>query len=491
MSSDRRSILIEANQVSKSYRVWSKPSKRLLALALELLVVAFPKSKRISRWLKSTSVTVEALKPTDLKLHAGEAIGIIGSNGAGKSTLLQIITGSLTPSSGSVTRNGKIAALLELGSGFDPECSGVENVKINASLLGLSDKDIKLKFKSILEYADIGDFVHQPVKTYSSGMRMRLAFAVAAHVEADVIIIDEALGVGDARFQMKCAKTIEGHLKRGSSLLFVSHNMNAVKQLCSSAVLLHQGECLMKGEPNDVANIYSRITAGDSTNEVKMHIARLAYKKDDGPLDSRLTDIDEVDPLDFPPNMSSAFQESEEEARARLATLCFYGENRLQSLLEFATDKTKLSETEFMYGGDLGEICEISLVGWDGQAKNVITTGEIFELRFRVKAHEYIDAPVFAMTIKDVKGQEVYVCNTVYRGVEVQPLRAGQSYLVKFRQRMNLMQGEYFVSLGFVAFGGEELLVIQRRYDVVRLQVLPQDKCHGIANLYSVISYQE
>lgn len=490
MCSDEESkrVVLDIKGVSKIYRVWNRPVDRLLALFWEFVFKLFKKTHTIQERIDRLSKQVHALSPVDLEVQRGSAVGIIGRNGAGKSTLLQIVTGSLTPTTGTVRRKGKVAALLELGSGFNPECTGIENVKINATLLGLSDNELASKLDSIIEYADIGDFVYQAVKTYSSGMRMRLAFAVAAHVEADVIIIDEALGVGDARFQLKCAKTIEGLLEKGSSLLFVSHNMNAVKQLCESAILLHEGELLMSGKPNDVANIYSRITAGDSLEEVKEHIADLACDVPEAVSEKKLSSAVKPEEQDA----SAIGGETVEDLRIRLAILSAgKNEEEVKALLRMDRASEQANSGEFKYGGDLGSIDEVSIRDSEGQPRTVFLTGEECEIRMTVHSKTQVFEPIYAITVKDEKGQEVYVSNSLYRGIPVRKLEIEESLTVSFKQRLNLMQGDYFISLGFVTFVEDELLIIQRRYDVLKLQVLPQDKCHGISNLYTKIEFSD
>lgn len=478
--------ILEVDDLSKTYRVWRSPLDRLYALVWEFFVRLFPNSSYFEAKHDSLYRSVHALKPVSLSVRRGTAVGIIGRNGAGKSTLLQIITGSLSPSTGIVRRRGNVAALLELGSGFNPEYTGIENVRINATLLGLSQKEIDAKLQSILDYADIGEFVHQSVKTYSSGMRMRLAFAVAAHVEADLIIIDEALGVGDARFQLKCAKTIENLLKNGTSLLFVSHNMNAVKQLCETAILLHEGELLMRGQPNDVANIYSRITAGDSLPLVRQHIVELEKgvggndiienRKD--PLDSQFENAkpikDDLGALTI------------DDLKERISKLCLVdGTERFRALEKWSKELPENFGREFSYGGELGRIENITVRDYKGVENLVHTTGDTCEISFDVVASEKVQNPIYAITFKDVKGNELYVYNTLFAGKSTKPLSKDDRVRVCFSQRMNLMQGEYFISLGFVTFIGEDLLVLHRRYDVLKLQILPMDKCSGVANLYT------
>jgi ABC-type polysaccharide/polyol phosphate transport system ATPase subunit len=243
MSSD--DVVISVKNVSKCFEMYGKPSHRLFQT-----LCAGKKQFYKEFW---------ALKDINFEVKRGESVGIIGRNGAGKSTLLQIITGVLTPTTGSVEIKGRGAALLELGSGFNPEFTGKENVYMNASILGLSRQEIDAKYQEIVDFADIGGFVDQPVKTYSSGMMMRLAFAVQASIEPDVLIVDEALGVGDARFQLKCARRMDSLKARGTTLLFVSHSVEQVKSLCSKGLLIDHGRQLYFGDAKEACAQYFRL----------------------------------------------------------------------------------------------------------------------------------------------------------------------------------------------------------------------------------------
>ena len=246
--------------VGKTYRLWATPSSRLwvpLLYRLSALVRPFP---RLAHWLQQSAQARlhhhEALQAISFTLARGEALGIIGHNGSGKSTLLQIVAGVLQPTQGGVKVNGRVAALLELGSGFNPELTGRENVRVNAAILGLSPDQIRDRMGDILAFADIGDYVDEPIKTYSSGMMLRLAFAVQVHTDPDILIVDEALAVGDAAFQAKAMARIDEILSRGTTLLFVGHDLNAVKAFCHRAMLLERGRIIMEGLPDEVITEY-------------------------------------------------------------------------------------------------------------------------------------------------------------------------------------------------------------------------------------------
>jgi lipopolysaccharide transport system ATP-binding protein len=258
--------MIKVSQLSKTYLLWQTPLSRLLVpLVVRLLGKLFPVYCACLQ--QSSCQPVCALKNVSFHVPSGDSLGIIGLNGSGKSTLLQIIAGTLQPTAGHVEVSGRIAALLELGSGFDPEFTGRENIYINASILGLSRKQIDERYEAIVSFADIGEFIERPVKTYSSGMMVRLAFAVQVHVDPDVLIVDEALAVGDARFQAKALNKIEEILQQGTTLLFVGHDLNAVRSFCNKAILLNKGEVVKEGLPEDVIADYLYLVQKDRLSE--------------------------------------------------------------------------------------------------------------------------------------------------------------------------------------------------------------------------------
>lgn len=251
---------LQVREIGKTYRLWSTPGSRLWVPLMYRASGWLRALGPVSRWLQRHAAARvhyhQALSGVDFQLGRGEALGIIGHNGSGKSTLLQIVAGVLEPSSGSVTVNGRVAALLELGSGFNPELTGRENVRVNAAILGLSPGQVRERMDDIVAFADIGDYIDEPVKTYSSGMALRLAFAVQVHTDPDILIVDEALAVGDAAFQAKAMARIDEILARGTTLLFVGHDLNAVKAFCHRAMLLEKGRIVLQGLPDEVITEY-------------------------------------------------------------------------------------------------------------------------------------------------------------------------------------------------------------------------------------------
>lgn len=254
-------VAIRVDAVSKTFRTWASPAQRLIVPMLHrggsLLAHALPGlATRLQASARRRIHVHEALREISFTLRRGEALGIVGLNGSGKSTLLQIIAGVLPATTGTVETHGRVAALLELGSGFNPELTGRENIHINAAILGLDRRQVEARLADIIAFADIGDYVDQPVKTYSSGMALRLAFSVQVHIDPDILIVDEALAVGDAAFQAKAMTRIQETLARGTTLLFVGHDLNAIRAFCQRAILLEEGRVATQGSPEEVIEEY-------------------------------------------------------------------------------------------------------------------------------------------------------------------------------------------------------------------------------------------
>jgi len=467
MSSD---AIIQAEALSKAYRIWNTPSARLKSPALELFASGFPRSSAPHRAIAARAARgyrdFFALRDVALNIKRGEAVGIIGRNGSGKSTLLQMIAGTLTPTTGKLSVTGRVSALLELGSGFNPEFTGRENVFINGAILGLSRQEMASRFDAIADFAEIGDFIDQPVKIYSSGMMMRLAFAVAAHVDPDILIVDEALSVGDARFQLKCARAIDRFIAQGVTLLFVSHDASLVKRLCHHAILLEHGHVVYAGKPNDVVNLYSKLTIDGTTAD--------ALQKDVAALNARQPDTSCTEISNTPADTCSGLK--------------LPADARAEALLSDERDHVQVSGHEFTYGGELGCIQSVVALDATGQPRTWYATGERVTLRMVVEAFEDLHEPIFALTLKNTAGVEVYGTNTLFSQQPAPAMKVGESREVEFIFELNLMAGHYFLSFGFTHFVGDKLVVLQRRYDAIKIDVHNVDRTFGIANLKATIT---
>lgn len=410
-------IAIKVENLSKCYQIYDQPRDRLKQFVLPRLLRHFgltPKQYYREFW---------ALKDVSFEVKKGETVGIIGRNGSGKSTLLQMICGTLNPTSGSITTHGRIAALLELGSGFNPEFTGRENVYMNASVLGLNKDEIDARFDEIVAFADIGEFIEQPVKTYSSGMMVRLAFSVIAHVDANILVVDEALSVGDAFFTQKCMRFIQQFQINGGTLLFVSHDTGSIKNLCRYAVWLEKGQVLQEGSPKDVCELY--LEAFYEAQQGKSSTTKLrAFKKPDDSLplkDQRLEFI----------NTS----------------------NLRNDLQIFKFDPEAAS---FGKGG--AQIHDVRLLDENEHPLAWIVGGEKVTLRVIVHTYQDIDSPIIGFYIKDRLGQALFGDNT-FLSYREQPVHCqqGNALQADFVFYMPLLpSGEYSITVA-IANGTQEI----------------------------------
>lgn len=351
-------------------------------------------------------------------------MGIVGRNGSGKSTLLQIICGTLTPTSGEMEVRGRIAALLELGAGFNPEFTGRENVFLNAAVMGLERKEVQDRFDAIAEFADIGDFIEQPVKTYSSGMYIRLAFAVAISSDPAVLVVDEALSVGDEAFQRKCFARIEQLKRGGCTILFVSHSAGSVVQLCDRALLLDAGELLFTGSPKATVALYQRLLYAPPERRAEMRREILA--EDPARIEERLSEID-GGAADGPRITPLALSHGAERHDAGMKSV---------------------STVEYERRG--ATIVDPHLVNLSGDRVNVLVPGRPYLYRYRVDFSEDARHVHFGMMIKSVTGVELFGMASHAVGDAIEAVRAGESYEVEFRFHTHLLPGTFFMNAGVV-----------------------------------------
>ena len=465
---------ISLRSVTKTYDLWSEPSARLLG-ALRSLVPGVQPAR---------PPQFTAVRDVSLEIPRGDCVGIIGRNGAGKSTLLQMIAGTLQPSAGEIRVNGRVAALLELGSGFNPDFTGRENIHLNAAILGLGRQEIATKFDAIVAYSGIEEFIDRPVRTYSSGMTVRLAFAVCVHVDADILIIDEALAVGDARFQFKCHATLDQLIAEGRTVLFVSHDTNAVKRMCRTAVLLERGEMILQGAPNDVTNLYTKlITSPHGLEAIRGDLAALKERQEKGGRGSgegrkeKGTGSKEDGAKEKPPLPSPASLVPSSLAPAA------------ERLLSEERAHQQISDKEYAYGGETGRIQTVRVTDAEQQPRLAFPTGSLLCVHLTCEATRPVEDPIYALTIKDVRGQEIFGTNTYFQNQACPAVPAGGRTEVRFEVRLNVQPGVYFLSLGWVRLHHKgEVEVIHRRYDVVRFDVLPCDRSFGLAHCPTTIS---
>jgi lipopolysaccharide transport system ATP-binding protein len=394
-----------------------------------------------------------ALQSLSFQLHRGQTLGIVGRNGSGKSTLLQLVCGTLEPTSGRVQVRGRVGALLELGSGFNPEFSGMDNVFLNASLLGLSQSETEERLDRILAFADVGEFIHQPVKTYSSGMAVRLAFAVQAHVDPDVLVVDEALAVGDELFQKKCYSHLERLKERGTAVLLVTHSCPQIIQHCDQALLLHKGKARTLGQPSKVTVIYQRlINASDQEWE---------------------------EAFSHQPNQSSENTSCNKAAR--------YGDNKTQATHSAQSQPTeswfdpnlKPQSTE-IYPSHGGTIMDAWIETSTGKPANAVPFGERFNLVFTYEAQEDLDLIACTCQISNhtgqrISGQTLPANAGPHQKGHLQKIAAGQKWQVRFHFHGGLWPGLYFIGGGIVKFGPEGKTFVHRVMDYRALRIFESE----------------
>ena len=438
MSSDP---VIRMQQLSKVYRVYNRPIDRVLESVLHRTGIR----KSGTRFRE-----ILALKPMDFEINPGETVGIIGQNGSGKSTLLQIISGTLYPTSGSVEVNGRLSALLELGAGFNPNFSGRENAYLNGSIMGFSRAEMASKFDDILEFSGIGDFIDQPVKTYSSGMFVRLAFAVAIHMDPDILVVDEALSVGDVRFQNKCFRKLRELKEGGTTTLFVTHSSDLIVRHCDRAILLEKGEVHSTGDPADVVNEY----------------LNLLFNNEEGQI----------------------------EATSSAGSTLDYDDNGLLS--DRSVDGCRLrsfyNAGEYRWGDQRGQIQDYLLLINGQPASSICQSGDHIDLLLRVIYKADVSNPILGLTLKTSDGIVVYGANTRDRKLDVPAGRAGSELLVRYSFAINLIGGDYFISLGLADDDEQkDNLAIDRRYDLIHLQVRAERGDFGISALNMAMSIDQ
>lgn len=415
-----------------------------------------------------------ALNNVDLDVYQGECVGIIGTNGSGKSTILKIITGVLNPTSGTVQVNGRISALLELGAGFNYEYNGIENVYLNGTMIGFSEKEIDEKLQDILDFADIGDYVYQPVKTYSSGMFVRLAFALAINVDPEILIVDEALSVGDVFFQSKCYRRMEEIRKKGTTILMVTHDMGSIIKYCDKVVLLHKGEFIAEGPAGKVVDMYKKILAG----KLEDLRAELAAEKAS----------ENGDAVKFLKEKSSAQTDTEKNEGTEMSD--FSGGMNL-SHTGLMRDQLAINTDRTEYGDGRAEIYDLGLLDARGNVTNLLLKGETFTIKECIRFHADIQTPIFTYTIKDKKGTELTGTNTMFEGADIKPVKNGDEYTVEFTQKMNLQGGEYLLSMSCTGFEQGEHVVYHRLYDVTNITVISNKNTVGVYDMESQVKAEK
>lgn len=410
---------IEVNNINKIYKLYHKPMDRLFD------------SLGFAHGIKPTEFY--ALKDMSFNVKKGETVGIIGTNGSGKSTILKIITGVLNQSSGDVKVEGKISALLELGAGFNMEYTGLENIYLNGTMQGYTIQEIDAKLDDIIKFADIGEFIEQPVKAYSSGMFVRLAFAVAISIDPEILIVDEALSVGDVFFQAKCYKKFNEFREKGKTVLLVTHDMGSIITYCDRAILINNGDKVSEGDPKDIVDMYKKVLVGQLNENVTVEKATIREDK-----------------------------------------------------VEFKRNPNTLE-----YGKKEAEIVDFFVMDAKHKYSNAIFKGESFTVGIEVKFHKPIIDPIIAFTIKNSRGVEITGTNTFLEKIDLQQSRKCNTIRVSFTQNMDLQGGEYLLSLGVTGFEQDDFTVYHRLYDVSEINVVSHKNSVGYYDMNSVVKIEE
>ena len=407
---ETREVAIEVKDVKKVYKLYDRLRDRMYD------ALGFRKNKYKLHY---------ALNGVNLNIYKGETVGIIGTNGSGKSTILKIITGVLSPSEGEVKVNGRISALLELGAGFNQEYNGIENIYLNGTMMGFSEKEIDAKLPAILEFADIGEYVYQPVKTYSSGMFVRLAFAVAINIEPEILIVDEALSVGDVFFQAKCYHKFEEFKEMGKTIVFGSHDLNSISKYCDRVFLLNKGNLLGEGSPKEMIDAYKRVLVGQYEEDGK-----------------------EVPTAQLEEGTNPDIQE--------------YGNMQARIVDYYVTDEKGLRTLAVLKGSE-------------------------YTLHMKVQINEEIPAPIFCYSLKNVQGTEITGTNSMIERSFLDSVKPGQVKEITFTQRMTLQGGEYLVSLGVTGYRGDTFEVYHRLYDVINITCVSDKNTVGFYDMESSV----
>lgn len=428
--------VIEIQNLTKIYKIYDNPIAQLIS------IFGLSKKKKYKEYYALNNISFEVKR--------GQTVGLIGTNGAGKSTLLKIITGVLTQSSGKVSVKGKIAALLELGAGFNMEYTGIENIYLNGSMMGFSKKQMSDRVPQIIEFAGIGDFINQPVKTYSSGMFARLAFAVAINVSPDILIVDEALSVGDIYFQSKCFNKMNEIKKNGTTILLVTHDMSSIIKYCDKVVVLNKGKLLEEGNAKDMVDLYKKLM-------VNQH-------------DDSLNNKDIV---------NKEHNKYKSENKTLIKTSNILWKNSFQ-----------INQQQFDYGNKKAEIIDFGIFDHQNNLNNIVIKNKLFHIKIKVLFHEDIYNPIFAFTFKDVHGTEITGTNTMFEKKFVNLAKKCDVYEITFSQNMQLQGGEYLLSLGCTGFENDEFVVYQRLYDIINISVVSEQNTVGYFDMNTKVTIE-
>ena len=451
--------VVSVEGLGKDYRIYGRPIDRIREM--------------YSIRGRTYHSVFTALDNVTFDIRAGETVGIIGPNGSGKSTLLEIICGTLNPSRGDVAVEGRLAALLELGAGFNPAFSGRENVYLNAALLGISREEIDERFDEIVDFAGIGEFIEHPVSTYSSGMYVRLAFATAVNSEPEILIVDEALAVGDIRFQRKCFRRFQEMQKAGKTILFVTHSVDLVQAHCSRGIYLKSGEVRAIGKPKEVIQEYLEDLFGAVGVESSEGTSEDATPAMNVPADGAVSSRNQ--------QIAGSWAQGN---RSKETPGASSGKIRQDAPEDLCAAREFYNPNEYRWGDQRAVIYDYRLSGTEGSIRGGFDRGQKVSLEVAIFFSEVLEDLIYGFTIKTVDGRTVFGANTRERGVELPNVIAGQRFKLHFEFVCALIPGEYFISVGIAQDDQtRDNVAIDRRYDLIHMPVSGASGDFGVADV--------
>ena len=423
--------VVKITNLVKEYKMYARKKDKLL----EAVLPGY-----------TNHATFRAMDDLSLEIKKGEVLGILGKNGAGKSTLLKMITGVVIPTSGTIEVNGKISSLLELGAAFNMELTGIENIYQHGQVMGLTNEQIEEKKQEIIDFADIGDHLYQPVKTYSSGMFARLAFACAINVEPDILIVDEVLSVGDIAFQLKCFKKFEQFKNAGKTIIFVTHNIADVMKNCNRSIIIENGKKIFDGDVKTGVDKYKKLIVGMTKEEI----------------------------------------EKEEELQKEL-------EESHEKTLENNDEEWKVNFVQnpnmLDYGNKDAEVIDYGMFNLKGMPINTFDNSEVVLLKSKIKFNKTVKDPIFTMTVKDFQGNDIAGTNTDIEKILTGTYKKGDVVVVEFKQRIPVSPGKYTLSFSCTKYDLDgNLVALNRKYDALLIEVMTTKHTVGIMRIDSDIT---
>ncbi|MBP3596596.1 MAG: ABC transporter ATP-binding protein [Clostridia bacterium] len=432
--SDKDTVIKITNLV-KEYKMFARKKDRLL----EAIIPKYEKH-----------TTFKALDNFSIEIKKGEILGILGKNGAGKSTLLKMITGVVQPTSGNIEIKGKISSLLELGTAFNTDLTGYENIYQHGQVMGLTDKEIKEKEKEIIDFADIGEHLNQPVKTYSSGMFARLAFACAINVDPDILIVDEALSVGDIAFQLKCFKKFESFKKAGKTVLFVSHSVSDILKQCNRTIILSDGKMIFDGGVKEGVERYKKIIVGIDP-----------------------TEDDEIEDVKEEKNISKIVETKNTDGE-------MWKNNFVQN--------PQITE----YGNKQAEVIDYGMFDSNGNYISTVDNNSTIILKSKTRFNQKVNDPIFTLTLKDFHGNDIAGTNTDYENVVTGTFEKDDIVICEFKTKLPVTPGKYTLSFSCTKYNENgELEVLNRKYDALLVEVISKKQVVGITRIDPIITVKK